>query len=276
MLEGARPVLYFFDPQYGFIFDNGGLNSQFLRAVCMESLATLGLLDVAYIYPHRLWPDLKSSLNGDLPFCGRYDGLLYVRLNPLGAYVLGCAESYEYLLEAGAKLFRVLPNLEVVLANGPLNPADRANLELLVAPKSEMVWALDSERMLSHVQTGGNLKELRAFLEQNAAEGLPANVQVFLQELEYKTGACHTLQEALRKAEKNAKSHCQHCHLPDSPAQLLDRPATPPFGAGSPERGRPARAHDPRPPRLPEPESGDEFEWQRPRPSAKSTAPSVP
>jgi hypothetical protein len=43
-----------------------------------------------------------------------------------------------------------------------------------------MVWALDPERMLSHVQTGGNLKELRAFLEQNAAEGLPANVQVFL------------------------------------------------------------------------------------------------
>jgi hypothetical protein len=197
VLESQRPALYFFEPQYGFICDNGGLNSQFLRAVCMESLATLGLLDVAYIYPHRLWPDLKDSLGGDLPFCGRYDGLLYVRLNPLGAYALGCAESYEYRPEAGAKLFRVLPNLEVVLANGPLNPADRANLELLAAPKGEMVWALDPERMLSHVQTGGNLKELRAYLEQNAAESLPANVQVFLQELENKTGACHTLQEAL-------------------------------------------------------------------------------
>ena len=135
VLESERPALYFFEPQYGFICDNGGLNSQFLRAVCMESLATLGVLDVAYIYPHRLWPDLKDSLGGDLPFCGRYDGLLYVRLNPLGAYALGCAESYEYRPEAGAKLFRLLPNLEVVLANGPLNPADRANLELLAAPK---------------------------------------------------------------------------------------------------------------------------------------------
>lgn len=39
-----------------------GLGSQFLRAVCMESLATLGVLDVAYVYPHRLWPDLKDSM----------------------------------------------------------------------------------------------------------------------------------------------------------------------------------------------------------------------
>jgi hypothetical protein len=51
--------------------------------------------------------------------------------------------------------------------------------------------------MLSHAETGGNLKELRAFLEQNAAESLPATVQVFLQELENKTGACQTLQEAV-------------------------------------------------------------------------------
>jgi hypothetical protein len=41
---------------------------------------------------------LKDSLGGDLPFCGRYDGLLYA---------LGCAESYEYRPEAEAKLFRV-------------------------------------------------------------------------------------------------------------------------------------------------------------------------
>jgi hypothetical protein len=50
---------------------------------------------------------LKDSLGGDLPFCGRYDGLLYARLNPLGTYALGCAEGYEYRPEAEAKLFRV-------------------------------------------------------------------------------------------------------------------------------------------------------------------------
>jgi hypothetical protein len=196
LLTGG-PALYFFQPQFGFITDNHGLGSQFLRAVCMESLATLGVLDVAYIYPHRLWPDLKDSMWGDLTFCGRYDGLLYVRLNPLGAHALGCAERYEYRAEDKPKLFRVLPNLDVVLAGGPLNPADRANLELLAAVKSEMVWTLDAERMLTHLETGGTLKELRAFLEENAADGLPANVQVFLRDLESKIGACRTSREAV-------------------------------------------------------------------------------
>ena len=36
----------------------------------------------------------------------------------------------------------------------------------------------------------------------------------------------------------------QHRHLPDSPDQLPDRPATPPAGAGFSGTGRPARAHD--------------------------------
>ena len=43
----------------------------------------------------------------------------------------------------------------------------------------------------------------------------------------------------------------QHSDLPDSPGQLSARPATPPAGTGFPERRRPARAHDPRPPRRP-------------------------
>lgn len=196
-LETERPALYFFEPQYGCIYDHGGLNSQFLRAVCMESLAPLGLLDAAYIYPHGLWNDLKDSLCGELPFCGRYDGLLYVRLNLLGAYILGCAESYEIHIEGQTKLFRVLPNLDLVLSDAALNAADRASLELLASPISNLVWRLDAGRMLTHVETGGTFKELRAFLNNNAAENLPANVHVFLQELEHKISACRALREAV-------------------------------------------------------------------------------
>ena len=197
VLRGDAPALYFFEPQFGYIYDHGGLNSQFLRAVLMESLATLGVVDVAYVYPHSVWPDLKESLGGDLPFCGRYDGLLYVRINPLGAYALGLTETYLFRTEEKAKLFRVLPNLDVVLAGGPLNPADRASLELLATPKSDVVWSLDGERMLSHVETEGTFKELRAFLEENVAEGLPGNVLVFLQGLEDKIGGCSTSREAV-------------------------------------------------------------------------------
>jgi hypothetical protein len=48
----------------------------------LESLATLGLLDVAYVYPHHLWPEFSGHWGtDDLCFCGRYDGLLYARPN---------------------------------------------------------------------------------------------------------------------------------------------------------------------------------------------------
>ena len=173
---GEGPALYFFEPQFGWISDNRGLCRQFLRALLMESLATLGLFDVAFIYPHRLWPDLKDSLWGDLDFCGRYDGLLYVRMNALGAYAFGLSDRYEVAVENDAKLFQILPNLDLHLRAGELNPADRATLELMAISKGGREWTLDAERILTHVETGGSLRGLLQFLEQNASEPLPGEV----------------------------------------------------------------------------------------------------
>jgi hypothetical protein len=198
VLDADRPALYFEELQYGWIGDTDELNRQFLRVLAMESLATLGVVDIAYVHPHNLWPEFGGHWGVDeLSFCGRYDGLLYVRLNPLGAYALSLTDAYELRLEAKPKLFHVLPNLELVLMNGPLNPADRATLELVAAPKADLVWTLDSERMLTHVETGGTFRELRDFLEGNAAEALPDNVIVFLGELEDKLGACRTRRDGV-------------------------------------------------------------------------------
>jgi hypothetical protein len=190
VLETDRPAIYFFEPQFGFITDNTGLGRQYLRAFCMETLATLGVLDVAFVYPHRLWPDLRDSLGGDLPFCSRYDGLLFVRLNPLGACALGLTEHYELCQENQPKLFQVRPNLDLVLTGDALNPADRAWLELLAVPRDATTWTLDMGRMLTHVEAGGALAELRAFLEANATDALPASVASLFDELENKLRAC--------------------------------------------------------------------------------------
>jgi hypothetical protein len=100
VLTDHRPALYFGELRYGWISDTGELNRQFLRALAMESLATLGIVDIAYVYPHSLWPEFGGSWGvDDLSFCGRYDGLLYLRLNPLGAYALGLTDRYELSLE---------------------------------------------------------------------------------------------------------------------------------------------------------------------------------
>ena len=198
VLLGDYAGLYLCELRYGSIFPSTDLNSQFIRAFFLETLATLGVLDVAYVFPHHLWPDLDDNWGMTAThFCGRYDGLLYVRLNPLGSYLLGLSDRYEASVEAAPKLFRVLPSLELVAASGPLNPGDRATLELLALPQSDQVWKLDAERILSHVQAGGSFQELSAFLLAGALDDVPGTVRAFLGELESKLGACLARRESV-------------------------------------------------------------------------------
>ena len=70
--------LYFAELQYGALGGAGDhIERQYLRAFLMEPLATLGVVDIAYVYPQGLWPELSGSWGtDDLEFCGRYDGLL--------------------------------------------------------------------------------------------------------------------------------------------------------------------------------------------------------
>lgn len=191
-------ILYFSELRYGQIHDMVGLNSQFLRALFLESFATLGLMDVGYVYPQSLWPDLSDSWGIDsMSFCGRYDGLLYVRINQLGAYALGYADGYEFRPDAGPKLFEVRPNFEIHVATDALNPADRAGLELMAVPQNERVWILDAERILAHVETGGALAELRQILESNTDSALPETVVSFLGSLDRRIKAFRRAREAV-------------------------------------------------------------------------------
>ena len=191
-------VLYFCELQYGCIYNANGLNRQYLRAFLMETLGTLGLLDIACVFPHNLWPELGGGWGtDDLAFCGRYDGLLFVRLNPLGAYALGFAEDYALSQEEAPGLFRVLPNHDLVLADGTLNPADQAMLELLSVQQSDRVWRLDPGRMLAHVETGASFSELTEYLESHAVGGIPETIRTFLAETESRLGGCASRQEAV-------------------------------------------------------------------------------
>lgn len=73
--------LYFAEKQYGSLGYAGGeghLERQYLRAFLFESIATLGLVDVAYVRPHGIWPEFDGWWGTDeLMFCSRYDGPLY-------------------------------------------------------------------------------------------------------------------------------------------------------------------------------------------------------
>ena len=82
--------LYIEDPQYGSFGYDGQhdwevLQGRYVLALFFEYAATLGLIDVRYTSPVGARSDFSDRWGGDLlPFLSRYDGLLAMRLTPLG------------------------------------------------------------------------------------------------------------------------------------------------------------------------------------------------
>ena len=118
--------LYFCELRYRSLSDAGeDIERQYLRAFFMEPLATLGVVDIAYVCPHGLWPELSGSWGtDDMEFCSRYDGLLYVRLSSLGAFCLGMTENYDPPVAVKRSLLKVLSNHELAIhGDNDLSPA---------------------------------------------------------------------------------------------------------------------------------------------------------
>jgi hypothetical protein len=193
---GDADWFYFGSPDYGCIYDSDGLDQQYMRAVLMESLGTLGIVDLAYVYPHWLWPELGGSGEvDDLHFCGRYDGLLYVRLNELGAYCLGKKKTYT--APAPEALFKLLPNLDIAVVAADISPAEESMLDLYAKRKTERVWRLDRGRILNHLESGGTMKEVTQFLEAQADGDMPATVSSFLADIDLKASAVRGIEDAV-------------------------------------------------------------------------------
>ncbi len=197
VVDPNRGVLYICDAYYGTIYDNGDLCRQFLRATIMETLAPLGLVDIAWVYPHNLWPEFRDSYGRDAhSFLGRYDGLLAVRLNALGAYCYGDLESYEFTPPAREKHFHLLPNHDLTAIETP-DAADLAFVDLIATQQSECVWRLDAEKILLTMQQGTRLAEIRDFLASSTRQGIPANISKWLDDLGANAADCHAAHRAV-------------------------------------------------------------------------------
>ena len=170
------------------------LQGRFTLAFLFEYAATLGLLDVAYISPISARNDFCDRWGTDDMSClSRYDGLMFFRINPLGAWCLGLADTYEPQVAAVEKVFKVLPNLDVVAADRPPSAADVLFLERFAVRRSESVWHIEKERVLAAVEQGLSVGELRDLLSSRSQESLPQTVEVFLDDLEAKGGQIEDL-----------------------------------------------------------------------------------
>ena len=195
--------LYISDPQYGSLGYDGYHDWEIVQgryALCLlfEYAATLGMIDVAYVNPTGVRRDYRKMWGTeDLDYLSRYDGLSYVRLNPLGAYALGLTNAYEPgQIEARTQL-TVLPSLQINVSSGALSPDEALLLETYAGQETDTVWRLDREKAIVAVESGHHLAELREFLQTRDEQPLPETVESFITTSERRGRALHNQGPAL-------------------------------------------------------------------------------
>ena len=187
--------LYICEPQYGSLgyegFHNWSmLQGRYVLCLLFEYAATLGMVDVAYISPVAARDDYRDNWGvDDLEFLSRYDGLIYFRLTPLGAYCLDLEADYTRAPLEMRPVLRVLPNREIVAVSDALGAADVLALDMYAHQVSDAVWRLDLAKLLKAAAIGRSVAELVEFLRARTSEPLPQTVEQFLADVQSRSGS---------------------------------------------------------------------------------------
>lgn len=172
--------LYIDDYHYGHL-DNSAwalLSSRYVMVLLFEYAATLGLVDLAYIDPE----DAPNDYDADIAFLSRYDGLMHLRINALGAFCLGKTRSYTLSEVEIEHVLRVLPNFDVVAVK-PLPPGDQIALEQIAEKTGDTVWTIRPDRMLKALESGQSLDSIRSFLAHKSGADFPQPVAVLFDDM---------------------------------------------------------------------------------------------
>jgi hypothetical protein len=188
-------ALYICEQQYGSLGYDGSagfLDERYTMSLLLEYAATLGIVDVALIPPAGARRDFRGLWGtDDLPFFSRYDGLMYFRLTPLGAYCLDVESDYQAPAVEVKPVLRVLPNLDVVAAGSDLEQSDRLALNAYATPVSDFVWRLEAGKLLQAIEAGRQMEEIREFLTARSGEALPGTVARLLGDVAERTTKVH-------------------------------------------------------------------------------------
>jgi hypothetical protein len=179
-------TLYISEREYGSL-GHGGFHSweilqlRYLLCFLFEYVAALGIIDVAYIEPNGARNDFRNLWGADdLEFLSRYDGLVYFRLTPLGAYCFGLADNHTVAPLQPHVAFSVLPSLHVQVARGRMSVEEMLLLETWAEKETEESWRLDRQKALRAIEKGHDIAELRTFLQAREEQTLPEPVESFL------------------------------------------------------------------------------------------------
>ncbi|MDZ7752691.1 MAG: helicase-associated domain-containing protein [Gammaproteobacteria bacterium] len=179
--------LYVCEKHYGSLGHQGGeqiLDNRYLLAFLLEYAATFGVIDVALIPPAGARADYGDLWGTDeLVYFSRYDGLMYFRITPLGAYCLGTESTYQPAPVKTNPVLRVLSNLKIVAVGAKLEQGDRIALDTYATRVSDLVWRLDQAKLLAAIEEGRPIDEVREFLTARSRVAIPDTVARLLDDV---------------------------------------------------------------------------------------------
>ncbi len=165
------------------------LEGRYLLCVLFEYAATLGLIDVAYTHPANARLDFVNLWGSeDLGWLSRYDGLLYFRLNALGAWCLGLSDTYEPGVSDVRTSLSIFPDQRITVRDS-LTPEDKLVLETIAEPEAEGVWRLAHAKILTALESGQEVKGFRDFLAARDDQPLPEAVEGLFRNVERRARA---------------------------------------------------------------------------------------
>lgn len=162
---------------------------RYLLVVLFEYMATLGMLDVAFVHPSKKQPIWNGMYMGENEYFSQYDGLLYFRLTALGAYCLEISDRYQPIALNIENSVKVLPNLEVVVTGNKLPATASLMLDFYAEKVSDLVWRIGDRKLLSAHADGHDLQQFQEFLLTLNGEPLPKTVEQLLSDIISRTQA---------------------------------------------------------------------------------------
>lgn len=170
------------------------IETLYMNAVLMESLGSIGALDLLYLPPGDAGPG-DDSLGS---YYSLHDGLTHFRVNPLGAYLLGQAAEYAPPRKLDAPLFTIDSSFALTLEDPEsLTPNLRDQLHQFAVEEDAGHYRLDTQTVLGALESGEDLRHLADFLAGRHEGPLPEQVTDWLEEIRVNSKAFRHTGDAL-------------------------------------------------------------------------------
>ncbi|MBX3054196.1 MAG: hypothetical protein KF753_22175 [Caldilineaceae bacterium] len=176
----------------------------YINTILMEYLAAIGAIDIVYTYPeYEIFPG--QAYNYDELIYSRYDGLLYFRINPLGAYLFGQADGYESSQPSASALFSIAPDGSIALLQpDEVSAALQAQLDQITEREGDG-YRLSVPKLLAVLESSADLEIQRSFLRHNNRGDIPVEIIALLDKTEADSKALRIATKSLTIQVRSAE-----------------------------------------------------------------------